>query len=245
MCRVLKIPKSVYFKFTIICFTSILIYSCNKIDDKLIQKTEEDSFESTIEKVEHKNNVEVVEIDSIRMHAIDNLYFGKNPGTTSRKFLVDNMEYNVKKSMGNPVYYYMLENSSTITTKNKADRILKELKDIIAKKYNNGIFLNRTYYTKHPEEKEKNRSSFEQRSIGEFDKNIVGEPYEFAGYKWDLKYKTIQIGYFIENKNRSIYMQSTPKDNYYIVYIELTSKFNIPKVTDNTIKQKEKDSSKF
>uniref|UniRef100_UPI0023F091D9 hypothetical protein n=1 Tax=Flavobacterium filum TaxID=370974 RepID=UPI0023F091D9 len=93
--------------------------------------------------------------DSVRMHAIDNLYFGKNPGTTSRKFLVDDMEYNVKKSMGNPVYYYMLENSSRITTKKKADRVLTELKDIIANKYNNGLFLNRTYYTKHPEENEK------------------------------------------------------------------------------------------
>jgi hypothetical protein len=207
------------FQYIFFIFLLTLI-SCNKsIQDKPLIQTD------TVAKnpppvvnlvIEKEKTV----IDSLKMHAIDNLYFGLNPGTNSGAFIIDNVHYSIVLSKGvqnKGVSYYLLKSNGKITTKEKAQRIISNLRKIIAKKHQGVIVLNKTHNTKHPEENTKRQSSFEHRATGEYDEKIVGQPYEFAAYRWNLKYKTIQIGYFIDNKNKTLYMENRPKYDYYTI----------------------------
>lgn len=238
-----------YLKTKIFLAFSVLSFiSCNKTNELQTDESKKLISDTIANASESLSAERVIQVDSIKMHAFDNLYFGENNRNNSRKFQIDNIEYGVKILKGlqdNQTYYYMLQSNSKIITKKKAEKVLKDLKKIISTKYSNTVVLNQIYYSKHPEEREKNTSSFDDRSLREFDENLIGQPYEYAGYKWDLKYKTIQIGYFIENKNRTRFSEPKPKDDDYIIYIELTSKLLQPKIENNSKNEIEKDSKKF
>lgn len=232
-------------RYILLIFLLTLI-SCNKnIEDKPSILTD------TVVKnpptvISLKDEKEKIVIDSLKMHAIDNLYFGLNPGTNSGAYIIDNVQYSIVMSKGvqnKGVSYYLLKSNGKITTRKKAQRIINNLKKIISKKHNGVIALNKTYYTKHPEENTKRQSSFERRTTGEYDEKIINQPYEVAAYRWDLKYKTIQIGYFIDNKNKTLYMENRPQYDYYTIYIELTSNVIKPLVVEK--KSTDSDSDKF
>lgn len=193
-----------------------------------------------------KDTIPKVKIDSVKMHAFDSLYFYTGGTGSTKTYTINDIEYQVISTHGlenGAVFYFMLENKTKITTAQKAKRVLNELQNTISKKYKNAIILNKTCYIKHPEEKAKNESPFDKRVLYKYDEKIVGLPYEFVASKWNLKFKEIQIGYLIDHKDGTKLFQSTPKDDYYIIYIELTSKILKPK--ENVVDNTGKDASKF
>jgi hypothetical protein len=223
----------------------LLLVNCNPSNNN--KKVDVATVKDTInDVVTVKETIPKVKIDSVKMHAFDSLYFFTGGTGSTKTYTVNDIEYQLTstRSLENgAVFYFMLVNITKITTVQKAKMVVNELKNTISKKYKNGITLNKTYYIKHPEEKSKNERPFDKRVLFKYDEKIVGLPYEFVASKWNLKYKEIQIGYLIDHKIGTKLFQSTPKDDYYIIYIELTSKVLKPKKTmvDNT----EKDANKF
>lgn len=234
-------------RLKIITATSIigLILSCNsKPTNPSVSKNKKNDKDSIITTQKSKNEVSKIKIDSVKMHAFDNLYFGMKDEIYSRKFSINEMDYIVKSWQSLPtkgLCYFILENQSKITTQQKAKKVLNDLKNTISEKHKSVINLNKTYYIKHPEEMEKNDLDF--RSRYKHDKKIVGLPYEFVACKWNLKYKEIQIGYFIDHKDKTVMFQSSPKDDFYIIYIEVKSKIIKPEKTNSS--DINKDSNKF
>ena len=223
----------------------LLLNSCNSKPNHSSELKNENDIEDTINTApKSKNEPQKIKIDSVKMHAFDNLYFGIKGQDYSQKFSINEMEYVVESYHSLPtkgLCHFMLKNQSKITTQQRAKKVLNDLKKTISKKYKSVINLNKTYYIKHPEEKEKDE--FGTRDFYNYDKKIIGLPYEFVACKWDLKYKEIQIGYFIDHKNKTLMFQSTPTDDYYIIYIEVTSKIIKPEDTNSS--DKNKDSNKF
>ncbi|MBG6111676.1 hypothetical protein IWX84_002563 [Flavobacterium sp. CG_9.10] len=231
----------------ILMLTGIIGVSCsNKKEDAISDPHNEQVQKDIIVATIPLSSKQKKPIDSLKMHAIDNLYFGLNPGKTDREIKIDNMPYLVTLSKAEPgkgVFYYMLKSKGKITTIKRAKSVLNDLKKTITRKYKKFIVLNQTYNTKHPEDRKIRQSSFEDRAEGEYDRKIMGQPYEFAAYKWNLNYKTIQIGYFINNKNSEVYMQNSPATHEYIIYIELNSKIIKPKQVKDV--SNNDDSNKF
>ncbi|MDR6966268.1 hypothetical protein J2X31_000261 [Flavobacterium arsenatis] len=245
----MTIYNIIKFKVLVIIIISIVISSCNFSNNDssidTIKKTKDSLTEKPV------NNIKVDEkiIDSVKMHAFDNIYFGKNYSPKTNSHTINDMEYTVTSAKSLPnegLFYIMLENQSKITTERKARQVLNDLKNTITKKYSKSISLNKTFYVKHPEEDDKRESSFSNpRNQYKYDEKIIGLPYEFAGYRWDLKYKDIQLGYLIDNKNRTRFYQSNTKNDLYIIYVEFKSKVIKPKKTDLSSKKVEQDSKKF
>lgn len=233
--------------FIITILIPVLFISCKNETDNLhkkeINKNTKETNSNSL-----KNEETKVNIDSIKMHAFENIYFGTFDEINSKKYTINDLEYTIRTYNSTPkkgLCYFMLINHSQITTQKKAKKEINNLKNIISKKYKNEVNLNRTYYIKHPEEMEKNENLFDIRSFYKYDNKIIGLPYEYEAFKWDLKYKEIKIGYFIENKNRTVMYQSSAKNDNYIIYIEITSK--IIKPTQQNLKDTniEDESKKF
>ncbi|KFF04483.1 hypothetical protein ACHRVW_12055 [Flavobacterium collinsii] len=236
-----------FLKLIILLLGLKLSVSCNTKSNNP-EESKEKIIVDTLNTYKSKPEKKSGKIDSVKMHAFDDLYFGIQSEITSKKYSVNDIDYSVASSGSEPgkgLFYFMLESKSNITTQKKADRVLNELKKTISKKYGNGENINKTYYIKHPEEKEKAEDFFGKRALYKYDKKIIGLPYEVVKSKWDLKYKEIKIGYLIEHKNRTVYYQSSPEDNNYIIYIELTSKVIKSENENSDNKNAEKDSNKF
>lgn len=231
-------------KNSIIVLNLLLLNSCNLSTKSKIEKIEIDTTPIVVKK---KTTIPKI-IDSVKMHAFDNVYFGSTEEISSKLFNINSIEFNVgtlQRLENGELCYFEIKSNEKITTQKKAKKVLNELKNTISKKYNNSIILNKTYYVKHPEEMEKNENLFNLRNMYKYDKNTIGLPYEFLACKWNLKYKEIQIGYLIDHKNRARYMQSAPQDDYYTIYIEFKSKI-LKRNDENTMSNNsEKDSKKF
>lgn len=231
-------------KTSIVIVLLLLLNSCNVSTNNKIEDIQIDSIALVVK----KNITNTIIIDSIKMHAFDNVFFGSKGEITPRLFTLNGIEFTVgteQRLENGELCYFEIESNLTITTQKKAKRIVNDLKNTIAKKYSNTLTLNKTYYVKHPEEMDKDENHLSLKGIYKYDKNTVGLPYEFLAYKWNLKYKEIRIGYLIDLKNRSRYMQSPPQDDYYTVYIQFRSK--ILKRDDENIlnNSSEKDFNKF
>jgi hypothetical protein len=229
---------------SIIVMNLLLLNSCNLSPNS---KTENNQIDTTPIVVKKKITKPQI-IDSIKMQAFDNVFFGTKEETISRSFTINDIEFNVGTEQhleNGQLCYFEIHSNEKITTQKKAKKIVNELKNTISKKYNNSLTLNKTYYVKHPEEMDKDEIYLSLTKRYKYDKNTIGLPYEFLAYKWNLKYKEIQIGYLIDYKNRTRYMQSTPQDDYYIVYIQFKSKILKRNDKNTTNNISEKDSKKF
>lgn len=238
-----KIFKSIAITIILIAYLN-LFNSCNLFPTSKIEEIKVDTTPVVI-----KTKFKVpLRIDSIKMHAFDNVFFGINEDITQRLFSINNIEFNIGEVQyieNGQLCYFTIESNEKITTQKRANKIINDLKNTISKKYSKSLFLNKTFYVKHPEENAENENTLDIKNIYAYDKNTIGLPYEFLAYKWDLAYKEIQIGYIIDYKNRSRYMQSTPQNDYYIVYLKFNSKIlrrNNDNVTNNISK---KDFNKF
>lgn len=232
----------------IVSFFGILILnSCNTKSNDSTKKETKIIIADTLTPKSNLAKPNII-IDSIRMHAFDNLYFGIQQESISKKYLLDDMNFVVKTTKSDPekgLYYFILVSESKISTKQKAKKVLDELVNIISKKYKNGKKLNKTFKIKHPEEIEEDETFFDTRAMYKYDKKLIGLPYEYVKCYWDLKYKQIQIGYLIDHKNRSVMYQTSPEDDNYIIYIEMTSKMIQPKIDNSKDTNNEKDTNKF
>lgn len=208
--------------------TSLLFCCCKQHDNNNLPKTEiTEKIIDTIVVAPKNDNTKIV-IDSVKMHAFENIYFGTFDEIGSKKYSINDDDYYINTHQILPnkgLCFMMLECQSLITTQKKAKKILNDLRITISKKYNSGSNVNKTYLIKHPEEMEKNETFFDTRTNYKYDKKLIGLPYEFVAYKWDLKYKEIKIGYLLEHKNRTVtYGESSPKSDNYSIYIEIKSK---------------------
>jgi hypothetical protein len=229
---------------SIIVMHLLLFNSCNLSPNRKIEKIQIDTIPIVVKKKIPNPTI----IDSIKMHAFDNVFFGTKEEIISSSFTINNIEFNVGTTQlleNGQLCYLEIESNEKITTQKRAKKIVNELKNTISIKYSNSLTLNKTYYVKHPEEMDKDENHLSFKNMYKYDKNTIGLPYEFVAYKWNLKYKEIQIGYLIDLKNRTRYMQSKPQDDYYTVYVQFKSKIlkrNDEKTTNNDT---EKDSKKF
>lgn len=231
-------------KTSIIVMNLLLFNSCNLSPNKKIEKIQIDPKPIVVK----KKIPNPIIIDSIKMHAFDNVFFGTKEEIISRSFTINDIEFNVGTTQhleNGQLCYFEIESNEKITTQKRAKKIVNELKNTISKKYSNSLTLNKTYYVKHPEEMDKDENYLSFKNIYKYDKNTIGLPYEFVAYKWNLKYKEIQIGYLIDLKNRTRYMQSKPQDDYYTVYIQFKSKILKRNDEKTTNSGTEKDSKKF
>lgn len=232
------------FKTFIIILLLSILNSCNLSSNTKIESNDADSTQPV---VKEKILEQKIKIDSIKMHAFDEVYFGTVEEISSKSFIINDINYILRTSQhlkNGQLCYFEIQSTEKITTLKKAKKVLNELKNTISKKYTNSITINKTYYVKHPEEMNKDESYFDSKASYKYDKKTIGLPYEFVGYKWNLKYKEIQIGYLIDYKNRTRYMQSTPQDNNYIIYIEFKSKI-LKQEEESTNADSKKDSNKF
>lgn len=195
-----------------------------------------------------KTNLKEIKIDSIKMQAFDDIYFGTNVDYISSKtYQINDIDYNVNIRGSNSkgkLNYFKLRSEIKILTEKKARKIIEELKNTISKKYENYLKKNKTYYIKHTDEKGKDEVLFDEEIKLKYDNNLIGLPYKYVGYEWDLPYKKIEIHYLISNKNktRDLIYPEPNEDTHYIIYIEFRSKLLIDKVKS---KIKEKDTNKF
>ncbi len=232
-------------KILAIISLSILL-SCNSKPNIKSEKSKTHTEDSTKTIEKKKIPVTNVKIDSVKMHAFDNIYFGFQNDPIASKYTINDIDYSISSSQSIPykgLSYFMLENDSKIKTEKKAKKILNDLKNTISRKYSNVIVLNKSLFIKHPEEQEKDEVFFDKRSLYKYDEKIIGFPYEFIACQWNLKYKTIQIGYFIDYKNKTRIFGSAPKDDNYIVYLEFQSK--IVKTEKSNPPDLKKDSKRF
>ncbi|AYN05478.1 hypothetical protein [Flavobacterium sp. 140616W15] len=242
----LKKKNNDYFKIlTFITIVGLTLVSCKNEPSNLPKRTTDDNVKKS-KKTKSKN--EKV-IDSIKMHAFDNLYFGTHDEIKSNEeYSINDLDYTIKTYQSLPVKglcYFMLVSKYEITTQEKVKRELNDLRTIISKKYGNPVNINRTFHIQHPEEMGKGESFFDTRASYKYDKKIIGLPYEFVACTWNLRYKEIQIGYFIEHKNRTAVFQSSLKSNNYTIYIEIRSKLIMPEKTNSVKKDNAKDINKF
>lgn len=244
----LKKKNNHYFKILkFIIIVGLTLVSCKNEPSNLPNRSTDENINKS-KKTKSKNESKKV-IDTIKMHAFDNLYFGTHDEIKSNEeYSINDLDYTIKTYQSLPakgLCYFMLVSKYEITTQEKARRELNDLRTIISKKYGNTVNLNRTFHILDPEEMGKDESFFDTRASYKYDKKIIGLPYEFVACKWNLRYKEIQIGYFIEHKNRTAVFQSSPKSNNYTIYIEIRSKLIIPEKTNSEKKDNAEDINKF
>ncbi|WP_294822153.1 hypothetical protein [uncultured Flavobacterium sp.] len=187
--------------------------------------------------------------DSVRLHAFDKLFFGHKTDVFSQKFSVDNIGYDVICSKEVPdgrVYSFLLVSDTKVHSAETARLVLEQLKDIIKAKHSNYDILNQHYYVKDPNDQTMDEACFSMREKLKHNENAVGRSYEYAGYSWDLKYKEIQIGYFIEHEDNASLL-SDHDSNSYVIYIQFTSKVleNLLPLNHNPDSRRNIDAQKF
>lgn len=221
-----------------------LFFFCNLISCKPEPKIniEEQKLLPSDKIVEQILKVKI--IDSLRMHAFDNLYFGKNSLPKLKNYSLDGSEYVLKetKNSANGLLNFLLLNESHIITREKAINKLENLQTIISKKYGRGYRVSKTVFVKHPEQRPESNSFFVYRNIYNYSTVNIGLPSEYIAYKWNLPFKTIQIGYFVDYKKSHPMIVKNQSYDYYQVYLEITS--NIIK-EDKPTKNNLNDSEKF
>jgi len=240
--NLINCPSIFTILFSIVSITLICCNSAPAHSDVENQNKLQDTLSSVSK---NKDSVPPIVIDSVKMHAFDDVYFGTTNEIVSKRFIINDIPFNVKSSQGSQkgLCYFMLQNVNEITTKQKALKVISDLKNTISVKYQNAKLLNKIFHVEHPEMMKKGEA-FELKSLYKFDENTVGLPYEYKLYQWDLKYKKITIGYFIDYKNKKRMFQSTPRSDYYIIYIEFESKLIKPDKISLSNDSK-KDSDKF
>lgn len=218
----------------------LLIYGCNSAPN--IKSNDANTNEKNTEAIIEKEKVTPrVKIDSVKMHAFDNIYFGFQNEPISTKYMINGMEYNrwISKSLPSQgLQYFILENTTAFKTEKYAKKVLTDLKNTISKKYKNVTVLNKSLYI---EEGKKGTDPSDKNFMYIYNESRIGQPYEFIACKWDLKYKIIQIGYLVDYIDKMTMTQST---TVYRIYIEFQSKV-IKEKKQNEPNYEKNDSSKF
>lgn len=203
-----------------------------KNDDSLL------NIESNLDSVS-KNN-----FDSLKMHAFDDLYFGRN--FDFKNYTINGITYGIKTTQGNEdgPFYFMILDKDSINNLNTAKKIVEGLKKTISLKYKGAVTENKTFFIEDPDDRNRDLDETLMLQIFKYDKKIIGLPFEFLAYRWNLKYKEIKIGYFIEHKNRTSY-GLPPKEDIFKVYIQLTSKVLLAEESKKQNENSKRDSEKF
>lgn len=217
----------------------LLIYGCNSAPN--IKSNDANTNERNTETIIEKEKVTPrVKIDSVKMHAFDDIYFGFQNDPISKKYMINGMEYYIWISNSLPsegLQYFILENKTVFRTEKYAKKVLNDLKNTISKKYKNPIVLNKSLYI---EEGKKGTDPSDKNFMYIYNENRIGQPYEFIASKWDLKYKIIQIGYLVDYTEMTMAQSTTG----YRIYIEFQSKI-IKQKKQNEPNYEKNDSSKF
>lgn len=217
-----------------------LVYSCNSTPN--IKPNDANINEKNTETIIEKEKIAPkIKIDTVKMHAFDNIYFGFQNDPLKSKYMINGMEYYIFMSTSLPskgLQSFTLQNKKVFKSEKQAKKVLSDLKKTISKKYKNATVLNKTFYI---EEEQKRSNDFDKNFLNKHDENRIGEPYEFISCKWNLKYKTIQIGYLVSYPNKMITSKSTLG---YSIYIEFQSKI-IKMKKQNEPNYEKNDSSKF
>ncbi|MBQ0908592.1 hypothetical protein KBJ98_07755 [Flavobacterium sp. F-328] len=217
-----------------------MFYGCNSSPN--IKPNETNINRKSTEKITEKEKITPkIKIDSVKMHAFDNIYFGFQNDPIKSKYMINGMEYYISMSTSLPskgLQSFTLQNKKVFKTEKNAKQVLSDLQKTISTKYKNTTVLNKTFYI---EEELKRTNDFEKNFLNKYDENRIGEPYEFISCIWNLKYKIIQIGYLISYPNMMTTTESTPS---YSIYIEFESKI-ITMKKQNEPNYKKNDSSKF
>ncbi len=217
-----------------------LVYSCNSAPD--VKPNDANINEKNTETIiEKEKTTPKIKIDTVKMHAFDNIYFGFQNDPIKSKYMINGMEYYIFISTSLPskgLQSFTLRNKKVFKTEKQAKKVLSDLKKTISKKYKNATVLNKTFYI---EEEQKRSNDFDKNFLNNHDENRIGEPYEFISCKWNLKYKTIQIGYLISYPNK---MTSSKSTSSYSIYVEFQSKI-IKMKKQNEPNYEKNDSSKF
>ncbi|MCW4469843.1 hypothetical protein OGH69_12760 [Flavobacterium sp. MFBS3-15] len=173
--------------------------------------------------------------DTLKFHAFDKMFFGDKSTSYKKYHIIDKMKYSVSCTKELPdgrVYSLLLVGDTKIDNTENAETVLEGIKNIITVKYPNYDILHQYYFIKDPKERERNQACFSLRDKLRYNEYHIGTCYEYAGYKWDLENKHIQVGYFINQGSKDAGpLMNDPRT--YTMYIEITSKILEQLVPEN------------
>jgi len=220
----------------LLTFITSCIDKHEKKENIIIDNTETISLEEeAIQIFEEENNLV---IDSLKMHAFDNLYFGsKNLKDKDHK--INEINYTVSDYS---TCHYTLQSKYPIKTKKKLSKEIQELKELIKKKHDKYDEINKIITFKHSEEAPKDASPFLIAASEIYNDELVGFEYKNIKYAWNLNYKTIKIGHKLKYEQiKNSYLKD--KNNYsYYIFIEFKSKLiNDDNVEKNKIENNESE----
>jgi len=199
-----------FFKILISCL--ILFTSCQNNLDKKNKQIKSSTIQVQTSKVNNDfliNNVNASDtiIDSIKMHAFDDIYFGQKSVINSKQ-IINNEEYIIPSTFYTKagLYEFILYSEADFTNEYYSLKEINNLQKIISKKYKNKITVNKTLFYEPPEK-------YDEKNIFQImEEPLIGKPYKHISYRWDLKYKIITLGYIINWTNDNFrYSEYVPK----------------------------------
>ncbi len=184
------------------------------------------------------SSTEAIPIDSVRMHAFENIYFGQKHEATSRLdsyFELFGRQYFTASSSTHPkigLTNFILTSCCGFQTQKRTIREINELTNAIKIKHGKGRGLNKTIFVKHFEEKSSPGYGewgpfFPRKSEYTSEKDRIGKPHRFIAHLWETPFKTIELGYYYSEGSDEC-CSSPVSASAFVIYISFKSRILEP-----------------
>jgi len=220
-----------------IFFLFLMLIACNSFDGKVKPYTSTPDFISN--RSTKPPPKKVFEIDSVKMHGFDDLYFGTDKLSGQHEKTIGNLSYSVSSYSYNDsgiVYKFILYSHKRYLEKQNVQNEITRIKNIINKKYSNIKYVNKVYRFKSVDELDYNTPHLD------YYEKMAGKPLEHLLYQWDTEYKIISLSYRYNYPERALGENLRPSTG---IFNEKTGEIDYKKVAEYQSRKFWKDKTYF